>query len=509
LEQQLKQDSQAALFEMLFEGIQPVGDMESDYRAGIPEILEHEETWEKLFYKSGNKKQDHLWSMTGFALGFLKHDISLDHLFANQEKHSSIYIFNRKRRAAEYGIGTYINELTTELKNTGLYVSVINLDAERSEFVIEEQEGIQNWYIPSNSNSSSVSYNDYNSVIIAFMQLYIRNTENLIFQLNFMEGYPFAQRLRETFDCKLLLVVHYMGWSFTLNGNLSRMREILGQPENEVTNSIEKKVLNSVKEERKLLEYVDHIVCLADYAREILCRDYGIKADKVTVVNNGLSDKAKSLMCGERSELKEKYKIDTDEKIILYAGRLDEMKGVSYLIKAFRKVLEHEPNCRLWIAGDGAYNPLFREAEGIWSKLCFTGQVSREQLFELYQIADIGVMPSIFEPFGYVAVEMMICGLPVVATATSGLDEIVEDRITGFKVGLISENQTTAVDVGMLAQKLIYLLHSPEERERMGRNGRKRYLDSYCASMMGRKMEKCYRKLFQDVSVKSLSTASL
>ena len=50
--------------------------------------------------------------------------------------------------------------------------------------------------------------------------------------------------------------------------------------------------------------------------------------------------------------------------------------------------------------------------------------ISREQLFELYLAADIGVIPSLFEPFGYVAVEMMMCGLPVIVTATSGLDEI-------------------------------------------------------------------------------------
>jgi len=508
LEQRLKQDSQAALFEMFFEGIQPVPGTVSDYRTEIPKVLEHEETREKLFYESEVKNPDHLWSMTGFALFFLKHDITPELQFIKNEKQSNIYIFNRKSRAAEYGIGTYIKELTTELKNNGLYVSVIHLDEERSEFTIEEQEGIPNWYIPGNSNSSSASYKDYNRVVVTFMQLYIRDTENLVFQLNFMKDHPLAQRLREIFDCRLLLVVHYMDWSFTLNGNLSRMREILRQPEDAITDPVEKKALNFFKKDREMLEYVDQIICLADYARDILCHDYKIDPGKITVVNNGLSDQTKLLTPGKKSELKGKYKINPEEKVILYAGRLDQIKGVSYLIKAFREVLKYEPDCHLWIVGDGAYNPLFREAEEIWSKICFTGQVSREQLFELYLIADVGVVPSLFEPFGYVAVEMMMYGLPLVVTATSGLDEIVEEGVSGLKVDLIMENQTNEVDVEMMTQKLICLLQHPEERERLGHNGRRRYLKKYCSSMMSKKMTDCYKKLFQNIPLKDSSTVS-
>jgi len=224
--------------------------------------------------------------------------------------------------------------------------------------------------------------------------------------------------------------------------------------------------------------------------------------------NNSVADQTRQLASEGKSRLKEKYKIAPDEKIILYEGRLDQIKGISFLIKAFREVLKHEPNSRLWIVGDGAYNPLFRDAEGIWSKLCFTGQISREQLFELYIAADIGVIPSLFEPFGYVAVEMMMCDLPLVVAAAGGLDEIVEEGITGFKVGLVYENQTTAVDAGMMAKKLIYLLQFSEERERMGRNGRRRYLERYDASMMGKKMTECYSKLVQNISVKDLSAVS-
>src|SRR5690606_37313423 len=128
------------------------------------------------------------------------------------------------------------------------------------------------------------------------------------------------------------------------------------------------------------MEYADHIVCLAGYSKEIICKDYGIDKNKVTIINNGLSDKAMSINPEGRIKLREKYLISPDEKIILFAGRLDEIKGVSYLIKSFKEIIKHGPDARLWVIGDGAYNPLFKEAEGIWGKLCFTGKIGREQL---------------------------------------------------------------------------------------------------------------------------------
>ena len=89
----------------------------------------------------------------------------------------------------------------------------------------------------------------------------------------------------------------------------------------------------------------------------------------------------------------------------------------------------------MWIVGDGDYKDCFEEANPIFSQVTFTGFLDRASLLELYRVADVGVVPSLFEPFGYVPVEMMMHGLPVVATATSGLDEVVDDSC-GLKVPL-------------------------------------------------------------------------
>jgi glycosyltransferase involved in cell wall biosynthesis len=94
---------------------------------------------------------------------------------------------------------------------------------------------------------------------------------------------------------------------------------------------------------------------------------------------------------------------------------------------------------------------------------------------------------------------MMIHGLPVVASATTGLNEIVDDGFSGFRVPMVN-NSSNEIDTNMMAQRIIYLLQNPEERKKLGKNGRERYLEKYTTSLMYEKMTHCYFKLFQILS---------
>ena len=84
---------------------------------------------------------------------------------------------------------------------------------------------------------------------------------------------------------------------------------------------------------------------------------------KVSVVPNGLGDVVD--MSVDKELLRKKWHVGPKEKIILFAGRIDEIKGVSSLIKAFHMVLEAHPNSRLLIAGNGDYTRAFQEAKNI------------------------------------------------------------------------------------------------------------------------------------------------
>ena len=116
-------------------------------------------------------------------------------------------------------------------------------------------------------------------------------------------------------------------------------------------------------------------------------------------------------------------------------------------------------------------------------------------LMELYRLADVGVVPSLFEPFGYVPVEMMMHELPIIATATSGLNEVV-DESCALKIPLIVSSDSVEIDVSLLEEKILYLLQNPEEAKRLGKNGRKRYLEKYSSEVFRENMLTFYKSLW-------------
>jgi glycosyltransferase involved in cell wall biosynthesis len=126
--------------------------------------------------------------------------------------------------------------------------------------------------------------------------------------------------------------------------------------------------------------------------------------------------------------------------------------------------------------------------------------LDKKALYELYQIADVGVIPSLFETFGYMAVEMMMHGLPVVATATSGLNEVVDDTC-GLKIPVMEHPGRMEIDTGLLAEKIIYLLQHPVEAKKMGRNGRERYEKIYTSEIFRKNMLDFYRSLFNSAGL--------
>lgn len=157
-------------------------------------------------------------------------------------------------------------------------------------------------------------------------------------------------------------------------------------------------------------------------------------------------------------------------------------------------VLKVDQNCRLMIAGSGNYDLFFQEINDICTKVTFTGLLQKKELYEIYQIANVGVTPSLFEPFGYVPVEMMMHELPIVATATSGLNEVV-DESCGLKIPLIISPDNVEIDVSLLAQKIVYLLQNSAEAKELGKNGRKRYLEKYSSRVFGENMLAFYKSI--------------
>lgn len=176
------------------------------------------------------------------------------------------------------------------------------------------------------------------------------------------------------------------------------------------------------------------IVC-TNYMRQEVERALGVRWDKIDVIPNGVCpEKLVSEMNFNSIEFRRRFAHD-HEKIIYYVGRMTYEKGVSVLLRAAPRVIwEMGGYAKLVLIGTGNTDDLKRLAWelGIWDKCYFTGFMSDEDLNKFRTIADCAVFPSLYEPFGIVALENFAVQVPVVVSDTGGLPEVVRHNKTGI-----------------------------------------------------------------------------
>ena len=163
---------------------------------------------------------------------------------------------------------------------------------------------------------------------------------------------------------------------------------------------------------------------------------FNLPHDKVTVIPNGVEISNFNLNIN-REEVKRRYGIKPNERIVLFIGRLVPQKGVDTLIKAVPLIIQRHRDAKILIAGDGwsrTYLEELAKSMGLGDHVRFLGFISDWELADLMVAADALVVPSVYEPFGIVALEGMAAGTPVVATNIGGLSEIIEHDKTGVLV---------------------------------------------------------------------------
>lgn len=176
------------------------------------------------------------------------------------------------------------------------------------------------------------------------------------------------------------------------------------------------------------------VIVNSNYMKNELQRLFGLPFEKINVIPNGVS--ASNFTVSERDyDFRRRYAMD-NEKIILFMGRLVYEKGVQNLIAAMPKILNNYHDAKLIVAGKGGMlGELQQEVRnlGLGNKVYFTGQLSPKQVQKMYKCADIAVFPSTYEPFGIVAIESMLLGVPTVVSDVGGLNEIVDHGVNGMK----------------------------------------------------------------------------
>ncbi len=189
-----------------------------------------------------------------------------------------------------------------------------------------------------------------------------------------------------------------------------------------------------------------------------------------------------------RKQIRQQFGIRDDEKVLLFAGTLRPVKGVSYLILAMKTVKKQAPGTRLLLVGRGEERQKLgqlAEQEGLVDSVIFAGEVPNEQIPGYMAAADILVLPSLSEGFPMVLVEAMASGLPIVATSVTGVPEIIVDG----ENGLLAEPKNDTE----LAGKILELLRDDALRTRIARNNKARSA-GYTWEKIAARLEELYQK---------------
>jgi len=354
------------------------------------------------------------------------------------------------------GIARVVHDLSKRLIKDGHEVHVVTYREEKM-LPFEDDKGVQvhrvdNFMINPNNFIDWIMQLNFNMVAKA-NELIAREGEfDVIHAHDWLVAYA-AKTLKNSYNTPLVSTIH--ATEAGRNGG------------------VHDEVQRYVNDTEWLLTYESsEVIVNSKFMKNDLQRLFGLPYEKINVVSNGIN---LALYQGiERDyEFRRKYAAD-NEKIILFMGRLVYEKGVQHLISAMPKILDYYTDAKLIIAGKGGmFDELKAQAEnmGIGHKVYFTGYLNAKEVSKMYKCADLAVFPSTYEPFGLVALEAMLAGVPAIVSDIGGLDEIVAHNEDGVKC--------YAGNANSIADSVLSLLFDQQLYNKVAKKAKQKVKDEY------------------------------
>ncbi len=316
------------------------------------------------------------------------------------------------------GISRVVHDLSHKLVKDGQDVTVVTYrDGDTPYF--EDDDGVKvhrvdNFMIAPNNFIDWVMQLNFNMIAKAGEIIAKEGKFDVIHAHDWLAAYA-AKTLKTSYDIPMVCTIHATE-SGRNNGIRTDMQKYINDTEWLLTYEASEVIVNS------------------NYMKSEIQRLFGLPFEKINVVPNGINLNNFNNVYRDY-DFRRRFAMD-NEKIILFMGRLVYEKGIQHLIAAMPKILEHYHDVKLVIAGKGGMlDELKAQANnlGISQKVYFAGYLNSKDVQKMYRCADISVFPSTYEPFGIVALEAMLAGVPVVVSDIGGLNEIVEHGVTGMK----------------------------------------------------------------------------
>ena len=230
-----------------------------------------------------------------------------------------------------------------------------------------------------------------------------------------------------------------------------------------------------------------HFIAISDAVRREMLARNDAAPSKITVVPNGVPDAAATVL-RPPDDVRRDLGIDPQVPLIVCAARLQPEKDIASLVSAMSMLRGRYPDAVCAIAGEGVEHDALRsqiERSGLSQTVRLLG--FRRDVLDIINAADMLVLPSLAEPFGLVLLEAMALSKPIIATAAGGPLEIVADNQTGL---LVPPAAPLAI-----CDAIASLLADPPLALRMGKLGRKRFLERFTVERMALATTRIYRQI--------------
>ena len=249
----------------------------------------------------------------------------------------TLFIFRSNARGMQYGIGTYLHELTEALLSYPnikiVLVSYKSSDVKEISILKTTDRCVEikipQPLIPIKQNSAFE--NKYASAVSKLLFKIIPLDEQVIFQFNYIDDLPILLKIKECIGFPVLSVVHFAQFQQIFEGKIMKITGLnLDKPADNIEFTLSR--------EREMYRQSDHIVSVTRYMKDFLVNEYGISPEKITVIKNGLNQINNNQVTEEeKAEIKRKFGFGEDEIILLFSGRIDPCKGINYLMEAFER----------------------------------------------------------------------------------------------------------------------------------------------------------------------------
>ncbi|MGE5458040.1 MAG: glycosyltransferase [Methanococcaceae archaeon] len=407
----------------------------------------------------------------------------------------TLFIFKSSSRGTQYGIGTYIRELTSALQNHG-NINIFQVAYKNSECnelkIIKESERLTNILIPGTINFSPKITDPeikYASSVVKILSDFIPTNEQVVFQLNYFEELFIAKALKQKYSYPIVCVVHLAQYQQLFNGNKNKLIGL----------NIHKALTQSESTLNKEMEFysiADHIVSVTRYMKEFLISYYNIESSKISIVPNGLKMKTDH-NCNEKDKLRLRglFGFRNEDYIILYVGRIDACKGLAFLAQAFQLACRKRKDLKLILIGQGNIDDFQSQFNTDFGRIVLTGFLKKELVEQFYSIADIGVVPSIFDHCPYTVLEMIANRIPLIMSRIDGLDEMLDDTNCLFVDAHIDQQGNVTIPAEILSEKIIQIIEDKKLRAEFSQNAYLQLTEKFLANQMAEKMFNLYKSL--------------